>query len=393
MLAAGGGSAGILFSMSRSGSSPIDGAAPRLDSLTGARFVAALAVFLFHAGGIFPAEGVFGKALAFVGRDGGIGVDFFFVLSGFVLAWSWRPGSSVKAFYRRRFARLAPAYWVALVYGLAWVVVLYRNPIGAAVNAIPAVFGLQAWFPDPAVHFAADGVEWSVSAELFFYALFPVLIWAAYRRVGRLVLVGIAVLLGGVAPFVLSTTLPADIAAWFTNIFPAMRIGEFVCGLLLAVALKGGRWIGVPPWLAVALFLACYLLVPKAPGWVPQRAIFLVAILLVIASLARSDVRGGRTLASSRGLVRLGEWSYCFYLVHQMTSQIMLFVCARIVPGKALGPVWLLSALGMSILLAALLFRFVERPFERRLRGSRQPRAMLSSERAMSASASAPGQR
>lgn len=94
------------LSMSRSGSSSIDGAVPRLDSLTGARFVAALAVFLFHAGGIFPAEGVFGKALAFISRDGGIGVDFFFVLSGFVLAWSWRPGSSVKAFYRRRFARL-----------------------------------------------------------------------------------------------------------------------------------------------------------------------------------------------------------------------------------------------------------------------------------------------
>lgn len=363
--------------MERSGVRRTDGATPRLDSLTGARFIAALAVFLFHAGGIFPAEGVFGRALAFIGRDGGIGVDFFFVLSGFVLAWSWRPGGSVKAFYRRRFARLAPAYWVALVYGFVWVVVLYRDPVGAALNAIPAVFGLQAWFPDPAVHFAANGVEWSVSTELFFYALFPLLIWAVHRRIGRAALVAVAVLLGGIAPFALTPVLPADFGVWFVNIFPGMRIGEFVCGVLLATAIKAGRRVPVRPSVAVAVFLACYLVLPESPAWVPQRAVFLAAILLVIAALAQSDLVGTRSIASSRGLVRLGEWSYCFYLVHQMTSQIMLFVCARIVPGKALGPVWLLSALGMSILLAALLYHVVERPFERGLRGTRVPRAML----------------
>jgi peptidoglycan/LPS O-acetylase OafA/YrhL len=231
--------------------------------------------------------------------------------------------------------------------------------------------GVQAWFPDPAVHFAANGVEWSVSAELFFYALFPLLIWAAARRSGRVLLVIAAVLLGCVAPFVLTAAAAQDpVGNWLLNIFPVIRLGEFICGLLLALALKEGLRVPVPPWAAVAAFLACYVLLPMSPSWVPQRTVFLVTILLVIGALAQADVNGVRTVARSRMLVRLGEWSYCFYLVHQMTLQIMLFVCAKIVPGKALGPVWLIAALGVSVALAAALYSVVERPLEKRIRGS-----------------------
>jgi peptidoglycan/LPS O-acetylase OafA/YrhL len=349
----------------------------RLDSLTGARFVAAVGVFLFHATGVFPAEGPFGRALAFVGGNGAIGVDFFFALSGFVLAWSWRPGGSVRAFYRRRFARLAPAYWIALLYGLAWVIVLYGSPAVAALHAIPAAVGLQAWFPDPAVHFAADGVEWSVSAELFFYALFPLLIGAMRSRGGRRTVGAAGIVLGCIAPYLLRLFVSGNVGGWLLDIFPVVRLGEFMCGLLLAVALKTGRRVPIGPRTAFAAFLLCYVLVPMAPAWVPRRAIFLAAILLVIASLAQVDLRGTRTVMASKVPVRLGEWSYCFYLVHQMTTQVALFLCARVVSAGALGPLWLVTALALSILLAALLYYIVERPFERRLRGAQRPRVIL----------------
>jgi peptidoglycan/LPS O-acetylase OafA/YrhL len=54
--------------------------------------------------------------------------------------------------------------------------------------------------------------------------------------------------------------------------------------------------------------------------------------------------------------------------------QIMLFACAKVVPGRALGPVWLVVALGTSIALAAALYLVVERPMERRLRGAADTR-------------------
>lgn len=342
----------------------------RLDSLTGARFIAALGVFSFHAMGAFPGDSPFGRALAFVGRDGGFGVTFFFVLSGFVLAWSWRPGGSTTSFYRRRFARIAPAYWVAFIYGLLWVFYAQRTLWPSTLNAVPAVLGIQAWFPDPAKHFAANGVEWSVSAELFFYAMFPVLVRIAHSRVGRYVLTAAAVLLAFVAPVALRLVLPPEIVSWALNILPAMRIGEFTCGLLLAIALREGRRLLIRPTVAAAIFFACYFFLPMSPSWVPQGPIFLASVLTVIASLAGADLRGRRTLVASPVLVRLGEWSYCFYLVHQMTTQITLRAAQNLLPGQLVGPIWLVVSLGLSVALAAALYSLVERPFERRLRGT-----------------------
>jgi peptidoglycan/LPS O-acetylase OafA/YrhL len=286
-----------------------------------------------------------------------------------VLTWSWRPGASKRAFYRRRFARIAPAYWVALVYGLIWVVLLYRDPAKAAIDAIPAVFGLQAWFPDPAVHFAADGVEWSVSAELFFYVSFPLLIWFAHRRGGLRALLFVAVILGAVVPVLLAST-GSSLSTWAGDVFPVVRLGEFICGILLALAIRSGRRSPVGPRVAIVLFIVCYAVLPLAPSWVPSRGIFLASILLVIAALAQADLGGRGTWLGSRVPVRLGEWSYCFYLVHQMTLQIMLFVCSRVVPGRVLGPVWFIAALAASIALSAALYTVVERPFERRLRAA-----------------------
>ena len=85
---------------------------PRLDSLTGLRWWAAFAVFLHHMSNLapMPIEGVL--------RYGAYGVTFFFVLSGFVLTWSARPGTPASTFWWRRFARIYPSHIVALVLAL-----------------------------------------------------------------------------------------------------------------------------------------------------------------------------------------------------------------------------------------------------------------------------------
>ena len=269
--------------------------------------MAAAAVFLYHASLAYPADGVFGRALAFFARDGAMGVDPFFALSGFVLTWTWRPGTSARSFYRRRFARLAPAYWVALGYGLVWVVLLYGRPWDRIVASVPAVFAIQAWFPDPAVHYAADGPEWSVSAEVFFYALFPVLVAAAGRRGGRRALVVAAILLGAVAPSVLASVSSGATGSWLLNILPATKLGAFVCGIVLAVLIRRGLRIPIRPGVAGVLLLLLSLTLPMTPSWVPQHAILLGAVLLVIAALARSDQESRPTLLASRFAVRLGD--------------------------------------------------------------------------------------
>src|SRR5579884_1234381 len=91
----------------------------RLDSLTSLRFFAAFAVFTHHFTGLGGKTG-FGRApLLFpYSQIGAYGVDFFFVLSGFLLTWIHRPGEPVGGFYWRRVGRIYPATLAALPFAI-----------------------------------------------------------------------------------------------------------------------------------------------------------------------------------------------------------------------------------------------------------------------------------
>ncbi len=89
----------------------------RLPSLTGARFLAALGVFAYHShvrvSSPIPAST---KALRYwASAAGAVGVSFFFVLSGFVLTWSARPGQRARTFWRRRVAKIYPNHLATFV--------------------------------------------------------------------------------------------------------------------------------------------------------------------------------------------------------------------------------------------------------------------------------------
>jgi hypothetical protein len=127
------------------------------------RAFAALAVFIFH----LDAWQVAALPLK-LSSLGSSGVAFFFVLSGFVLAWGTDPRLPVKTFYRRRFARVYPLDLVTLVIAsLVPVVAVDRSWEAAVANA----FMLQAWFRDYKIVYGMNGVSWSLSCEAFFYAV------------------------------------------------------------------------------------------------------------------------------------------------------------------------------------------------------------------------------
>ncbi len=107
-----------------------------LPRLTGLRAFAALAVFGFH---VSSRWGVFHIPLAYLGYTG---VAMFFVLSGFVLAWSTKPGTRARTFYRRRFARIYPAHLVVL---LAAAVVPVVQVARSLTVALPNLFLVQSW--------------------------------------------------------------------------------------------------------------------------------------------------------------------------------------------------------------------------------------------------------
>src|SRR5436305_1921821 len=146
----------------------------RLDALTGLRFWFAFLVVCHHS-----LNRWFGPGARVVSDFGYIGVDFFFVLSGFVLAWSARPDVGPLRFWWNRFARIWPLHLTTLLLALALGVAVASGGVAAL---LPNLFLVQAWWPQPDVYFGFNAVSWSLSCEVFFYLCFPLL----FRWISRL---------------------------------------------------------------------------------------------------------------------------------------------------------------------------------------------------------------
>lgn len=205
----------------------------RLESLTGLRALAALFVFLFH----LQASGVT-NAITEVGRFGYIGVGFFYMLSGVVLVYSYRPEQSDGRFYWLRAARVVPLYLAVLL--AAWLTNVLQGE-GLKLQAFAAaVLLVQAWIPDREIYFGVQPVFWSLSVEAFFYLCFP---WI-YRhmrplRDQHLGVLAIALYLGVLIVAGLGRSFEG-FAFWFVYVAPPVRMLEFLVGMVLAEALRRG---------------------------------------------------------------------------------------------------------------------------------------------------------
>ncbi|MEK9523715.1 acyltransferase [Streptomyces venezuelae] len=363
---------------------------PRLDSLTGARFIAAALVFVCHlaTAGIFaPGSGAADGLMTATKTAGTIGVSFFFVLSGFVLTWSARPGETYTRVLRRRLVKIFPNHLVTFALAMA-VYAAAATPLGTAVLNLLL---LQSWSSDPSVFLSVNGASWSLSCELLFYALFPLLLPLVARiSAGRLWWWA-----GGFAaavmllPLVATRLLPSSPAfpavgawldgvsvegLWFVYIFPLSRLLEFVLGMLMARVVLSGRWIGLGALPAAALTVVAYVLGLYTPMLFTAAAVTVVPLALFIAALASADAGGLRTGLTSRVMRRLGEVSFAFYLLHGI---VLAFVGERIAgaahPLTTVQSVLVsLAALVVGLLLSLALYHGVETPVMRRWGGPRR---------------------
>jgi peptidoglycan/LPS O-acetylase OafA/YrhL len=351
---------------------------PRLDSLTSLRWWAALAVFFFHVRNIVPLPGPVGE----IARYGNFGVAFFFVLSGFVLTWSWRPAVGIGTFYWRRFARIYPLHVITLI---AAVPVFYAftpnpsqtwvKPVDAAVLLLCLVL-LQGWSREPSVLFAGNPAAWTLTAEMFFYALHPFLskmLRALNSRAALLAAAGILALSFG-ARFL----MVMDPGGWLAGLpWPILRLNEFMIGMCLAWSIRMGWRPRVPVAVPVAL-LAAFVVGMTVLGRMPQAdglhsiiapfvsEIMVALFSLLICAFAAADLDGRTRVSRSRPLVLLGEWSYAFYLIH--ATLIYLALEHFGVQSGLFGIAWIAALLGLSTASAWLLHVVIERPVERGLR-------------------------
>lgn len=351
-----------------------------LPSLTGLRFYAALLVVLYHLNthaGHLP-------VVSELTRFGRTGVTFFFVLSGFVLTWSyWGKTTPLRVFYWRRFARIWPLHMFAtFVSGAAYGLVNHRlEAFLTWDNLWPSILLIHAWFPEFSVYWGWSGASWSLSNEAFFYAIFPVLAVVFAARSSRwLLMVPVAMTCLSLALWVL---IPADgigpyLRPTLLSFFPLSRVVQFIAGVALACAIRKGWRSPFSLSAAVSIVLGWHVLLfvwseGTTPGtfWYPSIASQLFSLLpfaILIATVATRDIRGVESHLARPSLVLLGQASFAWYLLHTPTILIIVYVLDsepdHLWERLAL---WLTAVIISQLVAIAVYLRF-EHPLERWMR-------------------------
>lgn len=338
--------------------------ATALPSLTGLRWMAAVLVFGLHVHNFRYFGGTGGRLMSWGFEAGASGVSFFFILSGFVLMWSARPGDRAPRFWWRRVARIYPVHLVTVVLALVMAFTLPRQPRPTLPQGLADVFLVHSWWRP--WWQTLDPVSWSLACEAFFYAAFPLLALLLRRLGGRgaTALAALSVL----AVLALAWT---DAHHWWDqpiSSFPAARLPEFVLGAATARLVLLGRWRGPGLEASLALAVIGYFLVPQVTADYAATACTLMGFAVLIPAAAQADLRGLPSLWRRRGLVRLGELSFAFYMVHLLVLRAGTHLLGTrprfdLLTGTAAALVAFTVSLGLSW----LLYEGVEGPARRLL--------------------------
>jgi peptidoglycan/LPS O-acetylase OafA/YrhL len=354
------------------------GGPARIESLTGLRALAALAVVLFHLQVVpFMPEGY--------ARLPGLpsfylGVDLFFLLSGFVLMHVHgqefgRPrAATILHFLGLRLARIYPVHLTILaVLGLLVLAQLLLAPASTQTPEWQARFALDGLLRHLALAAWSSPTwnppAWSLSAEWAAYLAFPALAFLCVRLTAAASAAAIALLLLGFG-FVYAGAFD-----YVLDRHGLVRIGfEFSIGCLLYRLARH-----CPPGAALAAMALSAIAAAAAFG--TRWGDFAVLPLLGATLLACATPTPLARLLSAPWLVWLGEISYALYMVHVLVLALFARAAARllaVLPGIG-WPVLMAASLAAVVLLAAAIHYTIERPFRARARrwlrrGPRSPR-------------------
>jgi peptidoglycan/LPS O-acetylase OafA/YrhL len=328
----------------------------RLETLEIGRGIAATMVALSHAVGLIAEPRWFGVVLDRRLAAFNVGVDFFFVLSGFIVTFvHWpdigQPGR-LGHYAARRFARVFPPYWVVLS---AIVPVYLAVPSFGEPRQHDWRYIVSSYLLFPMPEQPVLGVAWTLTFELFFYVLLGLVVRFGWRLLPLFALWGAGIVVcqaGGLA-----------------DRYPLSFLGsayglQFLLGMALAGLLRTRRAAVPGALLALGLvgFVGPLALLPdlqQVADGVVARLVFGAAAGLIIAGAVELE-RTGRLRAPAL-LVPLGAATYAIYLTHVVTESATIRVTRTLAPG--IGPGAMLGLLAVVAVVGGLAFhRAIERP-------------------------------
>ena len=324
----------------------------RVPALDGLRGIAILLVLGWHADALLP--------------GGALGVDLFFVLSGFLITsllieeHHLTGRVSLLGFYRRRALRLLPGLAFATAVGLAVILVAAPSEFARGLSSLPfiASFTVNMPFANVSGEFAP---LWSLSQEEQFYLLWPPILTGLFlTRVSPRVIAAVLVTLAAAATAWRTGLMLSGASAerlWYS---PDTNAESILLGCAMAVCVSY-RLIRVPRF-ANPVLLLCTAVIVVFTLWGTHAfflalPVFAIAAAVTIERLATDPGWWFSRVLGVAPLRALGRISYGLYILH-----LPLFL--------ALG--WRLG-LPVSILLTGLSYRYIERPFLRRKRPHHPP--------------------
>ena len=366
--------------------------ANKLDSLTGLRAIAALAVFAQHFMEIMDCRVTNAPV-------GGIAVSFFFVLSGFILVYVYKNrlnSTTTRKFYFKRFARIWPLHAVCLLLLLTLLPKYLPATDFPWMRAVSHWTLMQSWYPSVYWVGCYNGVSWSISAEAFFYFVFPWLLLGTPRQflskyaclflatIGGLIL--IAFTFDGTTPIqkVAGSVIDPRMMAQF---FPPFRVLEFATGMaagfvflnrsasrstaqgktstLTATGIEVlllGLTVGYFHIFTASGLLQHLYSIPKIGQtlnyWMSfSGGMFFHAITIYVFAKSAGWVS---RLMGSNAMVFLGEISFAFYMIHYM---LIRFVKQEFWFASNFSLIYFgLFTLALSLAVSAWLYYMVEIP-------------------------------
>lgn len=370
-------------------------AVSHLKPLTGLRFVAAMLVVAFH----FVLRA--GIASGSLFSQGYLGVNFFFLLSGFILVYTYvdpvgRMRLTPYDFWVARLARIYPVYLLGFVVAAGPYLFQHHSAGASIVTALADIALTQAWIPTPAGT-AWNGPGWSLSAEAFFYLAFPftVLYIARFTRrqafvalgASWFISLGFALILGRLAT-VHGAIVWGGVWGRALSYNPLVRLPEFGMGMALGrlfiltpsgrrmkdrAAVSGPALISVfaPIGIVGALSIA-----NSVPGALVNNGLFDPLFALLIYSLAFGQGPLA-ALLSTPLMIFLGEASYAIYILHYSLWDWMVHLLRggllSSLPELGFFAVYLCAVIGAAV----LSLRFLERPARRAIRRAFMGRAHI----------------
>jgi peptidoglycan/LPS O-acetylase OafA/YrhL len=328
-----------------------------LDAL---RIIAACAVVVLHYSDYVKSQGA-GQFVYEHTQHFNLFVDLFFVISGFVIAGQYlHQVDDMRAIVRflwRRIARIYPLHLATLAFYLIVAAAIHGdlarsdNPARYPLSDIPAQFLLLHALIGQRLTF--NFPSWSLSAEMFCYLVFPLLVVIAARR--RDFLLAMVVTLIAANSLFAAMTGTGPWAGWINHggvfrAFPAFVLGVACSRYRDRIAL----WRISPAALTIALtgFTLLGWSIPETMGLV---WIYLIAVLAIYCDCTRRE-----TLVTRLGVARWSPLTYSCYMLHIPVATVVMTFGARLIPGYEF--VLLPVAILVLAVASAISYRYFETP-------------------------------